>query len=115
MKNNIIILDNGGETFDRYTIIDRNTGEMVGASTNPFHPLGFGQYCGNVAENYYRVTFGIGWRRGCDAKLLKKRIQYAVDHLLGDCSHIGRKVAFDTIPQQVQNYALQCTQIEILN
>ena len=115
MKNNIIILDNGGETFDRYTIIDRNTGEMFGASCDPFAPLGFGQYCGNVAENYYRVTFSIGWRMGCDAKLLKKRIRYAVDNLLGDCSHIGRKVDFDTIPQRVKNYALQCTQVEILN
>ena len=43
MKNNkFICLDNGGETFDRYTIIERLTGEMVGASDMPFNPLGFG-------------------------------------------------------------------------
>ena len=44
-----IILDNKGETFDRYTIILPN-GDCYGASENPFHPQGFGQYCGNIAD-----------------------------------------------------------------
>ena len=49
---NIRIYDNGGKTFDRYTVIymdfpERMTGvyEAVGMSTNPFHPQGFGQHC----------------------------------------------------------------------
>ena len=44
-----IILDNGGKTFDRYTIINKD-GDMFGASVNPFHPQGFGMFCGNVVE-----------------------------------------------------------------
>lgn len=47
------ILDNGGETLDRYTIsfhtyddvTDESTFSMYGASENPFH--GFGQYVGD--------------------------------------------------------------------
>ena len=41
MKN-LLILDNGGETYDRYTIVDKKTGDMIGANDTPFHPLGFG-------------------------------------------------------------------------
>lgn len=44
------ILDNGGETFDRYTIsIISGDGEYFcfAASEDPFHPQGFGQYCGD--------------------------------------------------------------------
>lgn len=49
------ILDNGGETCDRYTLsfhtYDESTDEseffMYGASENPFHPQGFGQFVGD--------------------------------------------------------------------
>ena len=48
---NIRCYDNGGETFDRYTVVyidfpERrpNTFESVGMSANPFHPQGFGQH-----------------------------------------------------------------------
>ena len=44
--------DNGGKTFDRYTVLymaepERQAGlfASVGMSTNPFHPQGFGQHC----------------------------------------------------------------------
>ena len=48
------ILDNGGETLDRYTIsfhtyndvTDESEFSMYGASENPFHPQGFGLYVG---------------------------------------------------------------------
>lgn len=52
------VLDNGGETFDRYTISILYGDEscMFGASENPFHPQGFGMYVGdggfpNTEEN----------------------------------------------------------------
>ena len=45
---NIKIYDNGGKTFDRYTaIIDRM---FFGFSENPFSPLGFSQFCGDVPK-----------------------------------------------------------------
>lgn len=49
---NIRIYDNGGKTFDRYTVafMDRPIGynnlvEMLGASEHPFNAQGFGQHC----------------------------------------------------------------------
>jgi hypothetical protein len=106
MKN-IIVLDNGGETFDRYTIIDKATGDMIGASDNPFHPQGFGQYCGNVADNYWFTAYGYGWRKGCDTKLLNKRIKYAIDLFLNDCSNVGKRIEFSALPADVQQFAKQ--------
>ena len=45
------ILDAGPDCYDRYTLVvchddDDMSYEMYGADENPFHPLGFGQYCG---------------------------------------------------------------------
>ena len=105
MKSKFICLDNGGETFDRYTIIERATGEMVGASEQPSNPLGFGQYCGNVADNYWRVSYGSQWRKGCDERLLNKRIKYAVYLYMVDCGNVGKVVKFESLPETVQKYA----------
>lgn len=100
----LFILDNGGETLDRYTIINEETGDMIGASEQPFHPLGFGQYCGNVADNYWRIAYGAGWRRGCDERLLNKRIKYAVKLFKSDSSHIGRPIKWNELPEDVQKF-----------
>lgn len=110
-KHNLVCFDNGGETFDRYTILNTADGEMIGASERPFHPLGFGQCCGNVASNYWITAYGAGWRRGCNEKLLRKRIKFAVEHFLADCAHIGRRIDFDLLPEQVQQFAAQSFEI----
>lgn len=39
------IFDNGGESYDRYTLIT-NDNSIFGFNDNPFDPQGFGQYCG---------------------------------------------------------------------
>jgi hypothetical protein len=44
----IEIYDNGGTTFDRYTIII--DGDVYGMSENPQSPQGFNQYSGRLAE-----------------------------------------------------------------
>ena len=107
MERRLIILDNGGATFDRYTIIDRLTGDMAGASDNPFHPLGFGQYCGNVADNYWQQAYGYSWRNGCNKRLLNKLIKYAIDLFLADCGNVGEVVEFSSLPEKVQQFAKQ--------
>jgi hypothetical protein len=106
MKN-IIVFDNGGETFDRYTIINKKDGEMIGSSDSPFHPQGFGQYCGNVADNYWRTAYGYGWRNGCNKALLNKRIKYAVNLFLSDCGNIGKIIDFNSLPDDVKQFAKQ--------
>lgn len=44
------IYDFGAEHLDRYTIVINGV-DMYGASENPFHPMGFGQYLGNVPND----------------------------------------------------------------
>ena len=44
----IEIYDNGGETFDRYTIIIN--ADVYGMSHNPKSPQGFNQYSGTLSE-----------------------------------------------------------------
>ncbi len=103
MKN-LVVLDNNGETFDRYTIIEKSTGEMIGASANPFHPQGFGQYSGNIADNHMNVTYGYSWRKRCNVRAC---IRETVKLFLNDCSHIGKKIPFESLPLDVQKYAKQ--------
>ncbi len=76
--------DNGGKTFDRYTIV--YTGQYrhltggaqlyVGASEHPFHPQGFGQHGEGVID---RPTYG----------------------------HLGRKVPFTALPEDVRRLVLR--------
>ena len=70
-------LDNGGETFDRYTLCFEEDGEhfVYGASENPTHPQGFCQFAG----------------------------KFFVPH---DASspHLGRPIAFDALPEKVRKF-----------
>jgi len=56
MKN-IRIYDNGGASFDRYTVVFMNEPEYqparhaLGMSEHPFHPQGFGQHCAAMPGN----------------------------------------------------------------
>lgn len=104
MKNSIIVLDNNGETFDRFTIIDKKTGDMIGASERPFAPNGFGQFCGNVADNYMFVTYGYAWRKRCNVKAC---IKESIAHFLSDCTHVGKLIEFNTLPEDVQKFTIQ--------
>jgi hypothetical protein len=99
MKN-IIILDNKGETLDRYTIIDKNTGDCLGSSENPYSPLGFGQYCGNIADNYWVTAYGSGWSRNISKELLKKRISFAIRLYVNETK--DKRVKFDDLPENVK-------------
>lgn len=76
------IWDNGGKTFDRYTIVFkarrydyRLYWPYLGASENPFHPQGFGQH-GESSEP-------MGGK------------------------HLGKRIAFEALPEDVQRFVLQ--------
>lgn len=45
------VTDNGGDTLDRFSLwFMSDDGPFVyGASEYPFHPCGFGQYCGDLS------------------------------------------------------------------
>jgi hypothetical protein len=77
--------DNGGETFDRYTVVftgryRHKTGGVfwhVGMSSNPFHPQGFGQH-GESIDHIDRPTYG----------------------------HLGKKIKFINLPEDCQKLVL---------
>ena len=46
-KHKIVVYDNGGKTFDRYTIVIDDL-DVFGMSLNPLSVQGFNQYCGNL-------------------------------------------------------------------
>ena len=100
-----IILDNQAKTFDRYTIITPN-GEVYGASVDPFHPQGFGQYCGDVV--YLRYSVGAQKLAKKDGTYPKWAIHSCKRELIADFVKRGEKrVKMQNLPIPVQNYVKQ--------
>lgn len=96
LKRKVVVLDNGGETCDRYTIIFRETADIYGCSANPFCPSGIGQYCANAAQM-------IGWKQ-----MLVRENRIAVNIYLKDCKSIGKRVKdLETLPEDVKKYIKQ--------
>ena len=76
----IRVYDNGGKTFDRYTVVYTRTGhhEYVGLSERPFHPQGFCQH----GENDSPIDYP---RYG----------------------HIGKKISFEDLPNDCKLVVFQ--------
>jgi hypothetical protein len=106
----IIVFDNGGKTFDRYTILNKKTGDINGSSNSPFHPQGFGQHCGNASDRL-NITFGYNWRRGHTEKGIQKLIKSEVDNFIneakGNSEWLGKEVKVADLPEDVQKYCRQ--------
>ena len=100
-----IILDNQGETFDRYTIITPD-GEVYGASVDPFHPQGFGQYCGHSIELCYKQGARLFLKK--DGTWLKSEAVRCMRTLANNFVKRGEKrVKMQNLPIPVQNYVNQ--------
>ena len=75
--------DNGGKSFDRYTIVftgnfkGRDCCLYLSASENPFHPQGFGQHG--------------------DSNTIIDKPTY---------SHLGKKVKFKDLPKNAQTFVI---------
>jgi hypothetical protein len=84
IPKNIRIYDNGGETFDRYTVVftgnyqGRDGCEYVGMSANPFHPQGFGQH---------------GWN------------ETVIDY--PSYKHLGKKIKFQDLPEACKELVIR--------
>jgi hypothetical protein len=84
------------DTFDRYTFLDKQTGDMWGVSGAPFSPQGFGQYIGDV-DNLTRKDSDY------NGKSIEDYIAYA-----DKSGHLGKRVEdLTTLPEQVQQYIKQ--------
>jgi hypothetical protein len=106
MKKVRAIFDNGGQTFDRYTVIFSD-GEMIGASEHPFSPAGFGQHTGNLIDNYQRNAWG---GRGTDRPTNKREINrwITVDiQNFKKSRNIGKLIKFEQLPEDVQKFVQQ--------
>jgi hypothetical protein len=68
----IEVWDNGGKTFDRYTIAISGLQEYngtpytyyMGASENPYSPQGFGQHSRELTTAEYKAQRGGFWQLG---------------------------------------------------
>jgi len=75
----IRVYDNGGESFDRYTVVftgnykGRQGCDYLGMSAHPFHPQGFGQH---------------GWS------------EMRIDH--PSYKHLGKNIRFTDLPKDCQ-------------
>ncbi len=111
LKNpNAVIFDNGGKTVDRYTAINKKTGDIVGFDSNPFHPMGFGQFSGN-AVNRMNITFGYGWRNGHTekgiAKILRSEIRNYINEARRDSEWLGKEIQFSELSEEAKKYLVQ--------
>jgi len=76
MDDEVVIWDNGGETWDRYTVTFPNYGgETWGMDEHPSHPQGFGTYSGD----------------------------FSVEHL-DSCEKIGKRISFAELPEACQKF-----------
>jgi hypothetical protein len=84
MKKTPLCFDNGGETFDRYTLIYGKTNERgrvfwyIGSSQDPLWPMGFWQHGEIAAVN----------------TMSRGRVSF---------KHLGKRVPFESLPQAVQD------------
>jgi len=108
----IIVFDNP-EIFDRYTIINKKTGDMIGVSDNPFASDGFGQHVCNIAYNYFRKTVGPGFIGRIQRedkkhynKLVKEAVRCTLDSFKSE-GNIGKEIPFDLLNDDVKQFAIQ--------
>ena len=99
ISKKVVVLDNNGETFDRYTIIFRKTADMYGSSINPFNPQGFSMYISNITTDTYNYR---------SIRITEKLNRVCVNCYLSECKNIGKRIKdLSTLPIDVQNYIIQ--------
>jgi len=99
-----IIFDNGSITPDRFTIINRETGDVFGASENPNALNWAAKFIGNCAD--HRVVLrGAGWRQGLPSrKIIKTEIENYVNNAKLDPDWIGRELDFGALPENIRRF-----------
>lgn len=95
------VFDNGGETCDRYTVIDKH-GDMLGLSNDTTHPLGFSQFCGNIVDNYMIPSYGASWRRHCNVDKIIKQERPRLVKEFETNGNIGKKIKFSELPDNIK-------------
>ena len=94
------VFDNGGETIDRYTIID-STGDMLGLSETG---AGFSQFVGNCVDNYMFHSFGYSWRRHLDVKKITRNELPRIIREFEQDGILGKRIKFADLPKDLQQH-----------
>ena len=102
--NTFIIFDNGGITADRFTIINRETGDVFGATENPDTLNWIAKFIGNCTD-HHAVLRGAGWRQGLPAKkIIRTEIENYVNNAKLNPHWIGRELDFAALPENIRMY-----------
>jgi hypothetical protein len=83
-RMNATTFDNGGKTFDRYTIILEN-GDVYGANETPTAPNGFGCYAGTTQYLRNKTQFEFCWEARLEG-------------------HLGKEIPFKMLPNDVKSF-----------
>ena len=99
-----IIFDNCGKTLDRFTIINKETGDVFGCSDNPDTPGGGGVLIGNCAC-HRTVLYGTGWRQRLPgANIIQEEVNNYINNARLDPNWLGKEVDLNYLPMNVKHY-----------
>lgn len=102
--NKFIIFDNGGKTLDRFTIINKETGDVFGCGDNPDAPNGAGKSYGSCV-NHRIVMSGAGWRQKLPGKsVIKAEVDNYINNAKLDPDWMGKEVDLNSLPGNVRQY-----------
>jgi len=99
-----IIFDNSGKTLDRFTIINKETGDVFGCSDNPDMPGGGGVLIGNCASHRI-VMYGTGWRQRLPGStVIQEEVNNYINNARLDPNWLGKEVDLNYLPMSVKHY-----------
>src|SRR5580693_10555240 len=109
---NYIVFDNEGRTSDRYTIIDRETGNVFAASEPTGESTITVRFCGNCADHRI-VLYGTGWRQ---LPLSRKIIIGETDNYIRNAqlnpAWLGKELSRQEWPANIQEYVDRLNELQ---
>lgn len=101
---NYIVFDNEGRTPDRYTIIDRESGNVIAACEPTGESGSTGRYCGNCADHRIAL-YGAGWRQMPLSRriIIEETTNYIRNAQLNP-AWLGKELSRQDWPVYLQNY-----------
>jgi hypothetical protein len=105
-----IIFDNGGRTLDRYTLLNKQTGEVFAASEDPAAADGIGKCCGNCADHRI-IMYGAGWRQRLPVKkVIQREVANFINNAKLNADWIGLPIDFKDLPENLRSWVSQLNQ-----
>jgi hypothetical protein len=106
MKAKDVTIFYNPETYDCYTAVLK-TGDVFGFNSDPYHPLGFGQYVGSCLDRL-NVTFGYGWRNHLnEKKMLKQELKHYLSEAKSNPIWLGKEIQLSELSDNAQKYVHQ--------